>query len=59
MIIISTTDIYSIDELVDLADNGKIIGYIETDTVTGNKVGRNFYNKIIGRYNKADDKTRD
>lgn len=27
MIIISTTDIHSIDELVDLADNGKIIGY--------------------------------
>lgn len=38
---------------------GRIIGYIETDTVTGNKIGRNFYNKIIGRYNKAEDKTRD
>ena len=31
---------------------GKIIGFIDTDTVTGNKVVRDFYGKILGKYNK-------
>lgn len=38
---------------------GKILGYVDTDTVTGNKVAYNFYNKILGRYNKREDRTRD
>ena len=33
---------------------GKIIGFIDTDTVTGNKVIRDFYGKITGKYNKKD-----
>ena len=30
----------------------RIIGYIETDSVTGNKVGKDFYRRIVGYYNK-------
>jgi hypothetical protein len=38
--------------------NGKIIGSVETDP-QGNKVVRDFYGKILGRYIKALDVTRD
>ena len=31
---------------------GKTIGFIETDTNTGNKVVRDFYGRIKGKYNK-------
>ena len=37
----------------------RIIGYIETDSVTGDKVGRDFYNRIVGRYDKKLNVTRD
>ena len=37
---------------------GKILGYIETDSVTGNKVAYDFYRKILGRYNKREDCTK-
>jgi hypothetical protein len=39
------------------AFNGKILGSIEVDRF-GNKVVRDFYGKILGRYNKAQDITR-
>jgi hypothetical protein len=38
--------------------NGKIIGSIETDAY-GNKTIRDFYGKILGRYIKSLDVTRD
>lgn len=38
---------------------GKIIGFIDTDTVTGNKVIRDFYGKIQGKYNKKLNITQD
>ena len=38
---------------------GKIIGFIDTDTVTGNKIVRDFYGKILGKYNKRLDITQD
>lgn len=38
---------------------GKIIGFIDTDTTTGNKVVRDFYGKMLGRYNKKLDITQD
>jgi len=37
----------------------RIIGYIETDSVTGDKVGRDFYRRIVGYYDKKTDTTRD
>ena len=37
---------------------GKIIGYIETDNI-GNKVIRDKYRKILGRYDKKSNVTRD
>ncbi len=37
---------------------GRVLGYIKEDS-SGNKVATNFYFKILGRYNKADDTTRD
>lgn len=37
----------------------RIVGYIDTDTVTGNKTGRDFYNRIVGTYNKNLNVTRD
>ena len=40
------------------AFNGKIIGSVETDP-QGNKIVRNFYGKILGKYSKAQDVTRD
>lgn len=38
--------------------NGKILGSIETD-YQGNKIVRDFYGKILGRYIKSLDVTRD
>ena len=38
---------------------GKIIGFIDKDSVTGNKVARDFYGRIVGRYNKRLDITQD
>jgi hypothetical protein len=38
---------------------GKIIGFIETDTTTGNKVVRDFYGRIKGKYNKRLNVTQD
>jgi len=37
----------------------RIIGYIETDSVTGNKTVRNFYKQILGYYDKNLNVTRD
>ena len=30
----------------------RIIGYVEIDSVTGNKIGRDFYRRVVGYYNK-------
>lgn len=38
---------------------GKIIGFIDTDSVTGNKVIRDFYGRIQGKYNKKLNITQD
>lgn len=38
---------------------GRIIGYIETDERTGDKVARDFYRRIVGYYSKKDNTTRD
>lgn len=38
---------------------GRIIGFVDTDTVTGNKVVRDFYGKILGKYNKRLNITQD
>lgn len=38
---------------------GRIIGFIEEDTNTGNKTAYDFYRRILGKYNKRDNKTRD
>ena len=38
---------------------GKIIGFIETDSTNGNKVVRDFYGRILGRYNKKLNITQD
>ena len=38
--------------------SGKIIGYIDNDT-TGDKIVRDFYGKILGRYDKKNNVTRD
>lgn len=35
------------------------IGYVETDSITGDKVARDFYNRILGYYFKRENKTRD
>lgn len=37
----------------------RIIGYIETDSVTGNKVGKDFYRRIVGYYDKKLNMTKD
>lgn len=37
----------------------KILGYIETDTSTGNKTAMTFSRKIVGYYNKSADCTTD
>ena len=39
--------------------DGKIIGSIETDSITGDKLVKNFYGRILGRYIKRLDLTRD
>jgi hypothetical protein len=42
-----------------IKDNyGKIIGWIETDHL-GNKVAKDFYGKIVGRYIKMSNLTKD
>jgi len=38
---------------------GKVIGFIETDERSGNKIVRDFYGKILGKYDKQYDVTRD
>jgi hypothetical protein len=38
--------------------NGKIVGWIETDHL-GNKVAKDFYGKILGRYLKMPNLTKD
>ena len=38
---------------------GKIIGFIETDSVTGNKVVKDFHGRILGRYIKKINQTQD
>lgn len=38
---------------------GKILGYIEEDDVSGDKVAYDFYRKILGRYIKRENNTRD
>ena len=38
---------------------GKILGFIETDTQTGNKKIKDFYGKIKGKYSKRLDITQD
>ena len=38
--------------------SGKIIGYIQTDS-SGNKIIRDFYRRVLGRYDKATNTTRD
>ena len=38
---------------------GKLIGFIDTDSVTGNKTIRDFYGKIKGKYNKRLNITQD
>lgn len=42
-----------------IKDNyGKIVGWIETDQL-GNKVAKDFYGKIVGRYIKMSNLTKD
>lgn len=38
--------------------NGRILGYIETDNA-GNKIVRDFYKVILGKYDKKNNVTRD
>lgn len=38
---------------------GKIIGTIETDTVTGDKTVKDFYGRILGKYVKKQNVTKD
>lgn len=38
---------------------GRIIGIIDTDTVTGNKIIKDFSGKILGKYDKRSNTTRD
>ena len=38
---------------------GKIIGFIETDSITGNKTVKDFYGRIVGRYVKRLNTTQD
>lgn len=39
--------------------NGKIIGWVETDSITGDKIIRDFYGRILGKYDKKFNVTRD
>lgn len=38
---------------------GRIIGFIETDTTTGNKVTKDSYGRVLGRYIKKLNHTQD
>ena len=38
---------------------GHILGYITTDTITGNKTAYNFYRAILGKYDSKNNVTRD
>ena len=38
---------------------GRILGTVDTDTVTGNKIIKHFSGKILGKYDKRSDTTRD
>lgn len=38
---------------------GRILGTIDTDTVTGNKIIKDFSGKILGKYDKRSNTTRD
>lgn len=38
---------------------GRIQGYIEENTTTGEKIGRDFYGRIVGYYNPKQDVTTD
>mgnify|MGYP007064931448 FL=1 len=38
---------------------GKILGFVETDSRTGNKIIRDFYGRIKGKYDKKLNVTRD
>ena len=37
----------------------RIIGYIETDETTGDKVAKDFYRRVIGYYDKKTNTTKD
>lgn len=37
----------------------RIIGYIETDDISGDKVAKDFYRRIVGYYDKRTDTTKD
>lgn len=37
----------------------RTVGYIETDSITGNKTGKDFYNRIVGYYDQKLNVTRD
>lgn len=39
--------------------NGKIIGWVEIDSITGDKIIRDFYGRILGKYDKKFNVTRD
>lgn len=38
---------------------GRVIGFIETDSVTGNKTIKDWYGRIIGKYDKKHNVTKD
>lgn len=38
---------------------GKILGFIEVDSVTGDKKIRDFYGRVLGKYNKRLNITQD
>lgn len=38
---------------------GEILGYIETDTTTGDKIGKDFYQRVVGYYDAKQNVTRD
>lgn len=38
---------------------GKIIGFLDEDSTNGNIVARDFYGRILGKYNKRLDITQD
>jgi hypothetical protein len=38
---------------------GKILGYVSTDSRTGDKTATNFYGKILGYYRKSSNVTTD